>query len=266
VTAESQPPESPTAGGEMSLWGHLAELRGRILKALSGIAVGCVLAWNMADRLLDCLLRPVLKELPSGQALVFTGLEDAFLLVFKTSLWAGFLLASPWWLWQIWAFVAPALTRLEKQAVPRLTALATLLLAGGAAFAYFLAFPLTFRFFLAFSSEVLQPLPAADRYLSLAMGLILAFALAFQLPLILMFLNRLGLVDSEGLRRRRNYAVIIFFIVGALLTPPDVASQIALALVLMGLYELSILLTSRKFFSLKKAIPEKSRGDAGGEP
>jgi len=250
VTAD--PPEKIPADGEMSLWGHLAELRGRLLKALAGVAVGCLLAWNLADRLLDFLLRPVLKELPEGQALVFTGLEDAFMLVFKTSLWAGFLLASPWWLWQAWAFVAPALTRREKKAVPSLTALATLLLAGGAAFAYFLAFPLTFRFFLAFSSEVLQPLPAADRYLSLAMGLILAFALAFQLPLILMFLNRLGLVEAEGLRRRRSYAIIIFFIVGALLTPPDVASQIALALVLMGLYELSILLTGRGFLGLKK--------------
>jgi sec-independent protein translocase protein TatC len=252
--------ESPEKNpGHMSLWEHLAELRSRIIKALLGIAAGCVLAWNIADILLDCLLRPVLKELPAGQALVFTGLEDAFLLVFKTSLWAGFLLASPWWIWQAWAFVAPALTTLEKKAVPRLTALATLLLAGGAAFAYFLAFPLTFRFFLAFSSEVLQPLPAADRYLSLAMGLILAFALAFQLPLILMFLNRLGLVEPEGLRRRRSYAIIIFFIVGALLTPPDVASQVALAAVLMGLYELSILLTSRNFLGLKKTIPEKSR-------
>jgi sec-independent protein translocase protein TatC len=188
----------------------------------------------------------VLKELPAGQTLVFTGLEDAFLLTFKTSLWAGILLSSPWWLWQTWAFVAPALTNLEKKAVPRLTFLATILLVGGAAFAYFLAFPLAFKFFLAFSSEVLRPLPAADRYLSLAMGLILAFALAFQLPLVLMLLNRLGLVEAEGLRRGRRYAVIAFFIVGAILTPPDVASQVALALVLMGLYELSILLTSRR--------------------
>jgi len=236
----------------MSFWEHLAELRSRLLKAILGILAGCILAWNMAEKLLGCLLRPVLKELPDGQALIFTGLEDAFLLMFKTSLWAGFLLASPWWLWQAWAFVAPALTRMEKRAVLPLTIIATLLLVSGTAFAYFLAFPLTFKFFLAFSSEVLQPLPAADRYLSLAMGLILAFALAFQLPLVLMLLNRLGLVEAEGLRRRRSYAIIIFFIAGAVLTPPDVASQIALALVLMGLYELSILLTSRRFFGLKR--------------
>jgi sec-independent protein translocase protein TatC len=235
-------------GGEMSLWEHLAELRSRIIKALLGIAAGCLLSWNFAESIMNFLLRPVLKELPAGQALIFTGLEDAFLLLFKTSLWAGVLLASPWCLWQIWAFVAPALTRLEKKALPRLTALATILLLSGAAFAYFLAFPLTFKFFLAFSSETLRPLPAADRYLSLAMGLILAFSLAFQLPLILMFLNRLGLVSAEGLRRRRSYAIILFFIVGAILTPPDVASQIALALVLMALYELSIILTSTRFF------------------
>ena len=229
----------------MSLWEHLAELRRRIIKALLGLLLGCVLAWNMAGKILDYLLRPVLKELPAGRALVFTGLEDAFLLTFKTSLWAGALLASPWWLYQAWAFVAPALTRQEKMAVPPLAALATLLLVSGAAFAYFLAFPFTFKFFLAFSSEVLQPLPAADRYLSLAMGLILAFALAFQLPLILMFLSRLGLIEAEWLRRQRSYAVIFFFIAAALLTPPDVVSQVVLALVLMGLYELSIILISR---------------------
>jgi sec-independent protein translocase protein TatC len=241
MIADFRPPEETPAGG-MSVWEHLAELRGRIIKALLGLMVGFVLAWNLAEKILGYLLRPVLKELPAGQALIFTGLEDAFLLTFKTSLWAGALLASPWWLYQVWAFVAPALTRLEKKAVPRLTALATLLLAAGAAFAYFLAFPFTFKFFLAFSSEVLQPLPAADRYLSLAMGLILAFSLAFQLPLVLMFLSRLGLVEADWLRRRRGYAVIVFFIVAAVLTPPDVVSQIVLALALIGLYELSIVL------------------------
>ena len=225
-----------------SVWDHLAELRNRIIKALLGLLAGCLLAWNMAGDILDYLLHPVLKELPAGQALVFTGLEDAFLLTFKTSLWAGALLASPWWLYQLWAFAAPALTRQEKKAVPRLTVLATLLLLSGASFAYYLAFPFTFKFFLAFSSELLQPLPAADRYLSLAMGLILAFALAFQLPLILFFLSRLGLVKAEGLRRRRGYAIIIFFILAAILTPPDVFSQVILGLALMGLYELSIIL------------------------
>ena len=228
-----------------SMWEHLAELRNRIIKALLGLLAGCLLAWNMAGYILDHLLRPVMKELPAGQALVFTGLEDAFLLTFKTSLWAGALLSSPWWLYQLWAFAAPALTRQEKKIVPRLTALATLLLLSGAAFAYFLAFPFTFKFFLAFSSELLQPLPAADRYLSLAMGLILAFALAFQLPLILFFLSRLGLVKAEGLRRRRGYACIFSFILAAVLTPPDVFSQVVLGLALMGLYELSIILIGR---------------------
>ena len=263
MTTNSQPPENAPPGGEMGFLEHLAELRGRILKAILGVIVGCALAWNMAESLLDHLLRPVLKELPPGQALIFTGLEDAFLLTFKISLWAGLLLSSPWWLWQIWAFVAPALTRLEKRAVLPLTAFATLLLSGGAAFAYFLAFPLTFKFFLTFSSEILQPLPAADRYLSLAMGLMLAFALAFQLPLVLMLLSRLGLVEAEGLRRRRRYAILIFFIVGALLTPPDVASQVILALALMGLYELSILLTSRRFFG--PIILGRPPETAGGE-
>ena len=242
---ESQPEAAPTDGA-MSFLAHLAELRTRLIKAFLGAAVAWAVAWNFVDAVLDFLLRPVLAALPPGQGLVYTGLEDAFLLTFKISLWSGALLASPWWFYQVWAFVAPALNPAEKKAVPRLAAMSTFLLAGGAAFAYYLAFPLTFKFFLTFSSEAMLPLPAADRYCSLAMGLILAFALAFQLPLVLMLLGRLGLVSRESLRRFRRYAVLVAFLTGALLTPPDVTSQVALAVVLLLLYELSIFLVGRR--------------------
>jgi sec-independent protein translocase protein TatC len=234
------------AADEMSFPAHLAELRRRMLKALAGTIPACVVTWNFAEQILGFLLQPVLKVLPAGRRLIYTGLEDAFLLTLKTSLWAGALLAAPWWMYQTWAFVAPALHPTEKKAVPALAALGTLLLIAGAAFAYFLAFPLTFKFFLAFTTEAMQPLPAVDRYCSLAMGLILAFALAFQLPLVLMLLGRLGLIDAEGLRRHRRYAILTSFILGAILTPPDAISQIALASALLVLYELSIILINRR--------------------
>jgi hypothetical protein len=138
-------------------------------------------------------------------------------------------LGSPFCLYQLWAFAAPGLRKEEKAKVPKLAALATVLFLAGAAFAYFIAFPLTFQFFLAFSSDAMQPLLAIDRYMSLAMSLVLAFAAAFQLPLVLMFLAAIGLIGPEFLRKNRSYAIVLIFVVAAVLTPPDVMSQIILA-------------------------------------
>ena len=243
MTPERQPGEEAK---EMSFIGHLTELRARLIKSLVGVVAACLAAWNLAEPILNFVLRPVLKVLPEGQSLIFTGLQDAFLITLKVSLWAGVMLSSPWWLYQLWAFVAPALKPGEKKMAVPLAALAFILLLAGAAFAYFLAFPLAFQFFIGFSSEALTPLLAVDRYCSLALSLILAFALAFQLPLALMFLERLGLIEAATLRRHRRYAILLAFILGAVMTPPDVVSQVLLAGALLLLYELSILLMGRK--------------------
>jgi sec-independent protein translocase protein TatC len=239
-------PDQPAEAGEMSLIGHLTELRSRLIKSLLGVAVGGLAAWNLAEPILRLLLKPVLKVLPEGQGLVFTGLQDAFLLTLKVSLWAGVMLSAPWWLYQLWAFVAPALKPGEKKMAWPLAALAFGLLLAGAAFAYFLALPLAFQFFIGFSSEAVAPLPAVDRYCSLALGLVLAFALAFQLPLALMFLERLGVIEAAALRRHRRYAILLAFVLGAVMTPPDVVSQALLAGALLLLYELSLLLMKAK--------------------
>jgi len=236
-------PNRPEADpNDMTLVGHLAELRSRLIKSLLALIAGCAATWSFAEDIVGFILRPVIEILPPGQTLIYTGLQDAFIITFKTGLWAGLFLTTPFWMYQIWAFVAPALKPREKQKAPLLAGLATILMLAGAAFAYFLAFPLAFKFFLTFSTDLMHPLLAVDRYLSLALGLILAFALAFQLPLALMFLGRLGLIEAAFLRRHRRYAVLIAFILGALLTPPDVVSQCLLAFSLLLLYELSIIL------------------------
>lgn len=232
----------PPAPADLSLIEHLAELRRRLIRGLLAVVVGCLAAWNVAGDILTFLLKPVLKLLPSGQGLIYTGLQDGFVITIKTSLWAGLMASSPFWMYQLWAFVAPALYAREKKQAASLAALSATLMLAGAAFAYYLAFPLAFKFFINFSTDNLQPLLAVDRYCSLAMSLILAFALAFQLPLVLMFLGRLGLVDAALLRRHRRYSILGAFIVGAVLTPPDVISQCLLAGALLILYELSIFL------------------------
>jgi len=230
---------------ELTLIEHLAELRRRLIKGLLAVVVGCLAAWNVAGDILNLLLKPVLDLLPAGQSLIYTGLQDGFVITLKTSLWAGVLASSPFWMYQLWAFVAPALYTREKKQVTGLAALSATLMLAGAAFAYFLAFPLAFKFFINFSTDNLQPLLAVDRYCSLAMSLILAFALAFQLPLALMFLGRLGLVDAAFLRRHRRYSILGAFVLGAVMTPPDVISQCLLAGALLVLYELSIFLVGR---------------------
>jgi sec-independent protein translocase protein TatC len=235
---------------------HLAELRRRLIACLVVVGLLTLACWNLAGPILDLIMSPVLKLLANESALVYTGLPDAFSVTFKVSLWAGAILSAPFCFFQLWAFVAPGLRPEEKAKVPGLTILATSLFLAGLAFAYFLAFPITFGFFLKFSSKIMRPLLTVDRYMSLVMSLALAFALSFQLPLVLTFLSRLGLVSPAFLKKERPYALVLIFILAALLTPPDVISQIILAVALMALYELSIFLVQRETKSKQKQKPQ----------
>jgi sec-independent protein translocase protein TatC len=221
-----------------SFFSHLAELRRRLILCLLCATVLTVVAWNFHSFLLTVVLAPVTRLTPTS-TMIFTGLPDAFAVAFKVSLWAGLMASAPFCLLQLWAFVAPGLLPSERSKAPLLTLLAVVLFVSGALFAYFVAFPLTFRFFLAFSSEELTPLLAVDRYLSLALSLVAAFALSFQMPLVLTFLAHVGIVSPKFLRKNRSYAVVCIFIAAAVLTPPDVISQIVLACPLLLLYALS---------------------------
>jgi sec-independent protein translocase protein TatC len=239
---EDEEEDATSKPGGMSLLAHLAELRRRIIYSLVCVFVLACAAWNFAGPILDLIMRPVLSLLPSEAGLYYTGLPDAFSINFKVSLWAGAVGGAPFCLYQLWAFVAPGLLAEERAKVMPLTLMATVLFLAGTAFASLVAFPMTFKFFLAFSSEAMRPLLTIDRYMSLVMSMVLAFALSFQLPLVLMFLSRLGIISSEFLRSKRGYAIVLIFILAAVLTPPDVISQIILAGTLIVLYEFSLFL------------------------
>ena len=251
----------PEGGGLLS---HLHELRGRIIKSLLFIAVGFGVAFNFADQILAVLIMPLKAVLPPGQKLIYTGLPDGFLVSLKIGLWGGVFLSAPLWLYQVWAFVAPGLYRSERKKISGLTFSATLLLFLGAAFGYALVLPLAFKFFVGFSNDMLMALPDLKSYFALAMSLLLAFGLVFQLPLAILFLAGLGLVTSSLLTKGRKYAILLIFIVAAILTPPDVLSQILMAIPMMGLYELSIKLVARN--EKKKAAEEAAyeKENAGG--
>ncbi|MDR3153238.1 MAG: twin-arginine translocase subunit TatC [Deltaproteobacteria bacterium] len=227
---------------ELTFLDHLTELRSRLIKGLIAVVPAVLIAYEFSGRILGFLSAPLMALLPPGQGLVAMALPDTFLIHMKIALWGGVFVSAPFWLYQLWAFVAPGLYRKEKRAALKLTAAAFLLLTGGAAFAYYVVLPAGFRFFLGFAAGEVTVLPAISGYLSLVMTLLFAFGLAFQLPLLLLFLAATGLVDSGKLSRFRRFAILIIAVLAAFLTPPDVISQIFMAIPLILLYELSLFL------------------------
>jgi sec-independent protein translocase protein TatC len=172
---------------------------------------------------------------------VFTGLPEAFFTYLKVSFLAAIMVASPVILYQFWLFVAPGLYDKEKRLLIPIVVLSSIFFVGGALFGYFVVFPYGFKFFLGFATEIIRPLPSMKEYLSFSSKLLIAFGLVFELPLIITFLAKLGIVTVPFLKKNRKYALLLFFVGAAILTPPDVVTQVMMAMPLMVLYEVSII-------------------------
>ncbi|MEE8399807.1 MAG: twin-arginine translocase subunit TatC [Desulfobacterales bacterium] len=220
---------------------HLEELRSRLITAFAAVGIGFVLSYGFKEKLFQILTRPLIAAMGAGDKLIFTGLPEAFFAYLKVSLLAGILLATPVILYQFWMFVVPGLYDKERRLIFPVVFLSSLFFAGGALFGYFVVFPLGFKFFLGFATDRIQALPSMREYLSFSSKLLLAFGLAFELPIVLTFLAKLGIVSVDFLKKNRKYALLLFFVGAAILTPPDVVTQVLMAIPLMGLYELSIL-------------------------
>lgn len=228
---------------KLPLTSHLQELRKRLILSFIAIGVGFVLCYAFAESLFDILASPLLKLMPAGGSLIFTSVAEAFFTYMKIAFITGLILTSPFVLYQIWAFVAPGLYRNEKRYVIPFIFLGSLFFATGILFAYFVAIPVGFRFLLGYATDFIKPMPSMKEYLSFSIKFLLAFGLVFEFPVVLILLSRVGVVDSKMLARNRKYAILLIFIFAAILTPPDIVSQVLMALPLMALYELSILLT-----------------------
>ena len=237
---------------KLPLTSHLQELRKRLILSFVAVGAGFALCYAFAEKIFDVLSAPLLEKMPAGGSLIFTSVAEAFFTYMKVAFIAGLILASPFVLYQIWAFVAPGLYRHEKRyAVPFVLA-GSFFFALGIFFAYYVALPVGFKFLLGFATDFIKPLPSMKEYLSFSIKFLLDFGLVFEFPVVLVLLARIGVIDAKTLARQRKYAILLIFIFAAVLTPPDIISQVLVALPLMGLYELSIFLS--KIFG-KKSPP-----------
>ena len=238
---------------------HLTELRSRLVKSIIYLFIFFIVCYFFAENIYGFLLAPyaeAVKDDEVGRRMIFTALQETFITYLKVAFFAAMFIASPIILTQIWKFVAPGLYKNEKKALlPYLIATPVLFLLGGM-LVYYLIMPLAIKFFLSFETSAhLSNLPIqleakVNEYLSLIMRLIFAFGISFQLPVLLSLLARVGFINSQYLKKRRKYVIIIIFTVAAVLTPPDPITQIGLGIPLLILYELSIL--SVRFIEKKK--------------
>lgn len=251
MTDEIDPVASP-------LLAHAVEFRRRLVISLWAILAGFVICYLFAEDLYGFLVRPLAQASHGDHRMIYTGLTEAFVTYIRLALWGGTILAFPVIAAQVWGFVAPGLYRHERKVFFSFLLAVPVLFLAGAAMAYYLVFPMAWAFFLSFevtggaAALPIQMEARVSEYLSLAMTIIFAFGLSFQLPVILVLMARAGLVTSQKLSQFRRYAIVLIFIVAAVLTPPDVFSQIALALPMMLLYEISVI--GAKWV-------EKNRGD-----
>lgn len=242
---------------------HLGELRDRLVRCFIAVGIGFLAAYFFKEKLFEILIAPLVIAMgESGNAkMIFTGLPEAFFTYLKVSFLAGLILATPVLFYEFWMFVSPGLYRTEKKYFLPIVILSVLFFVIGASFGYFIVFPYGFKFFLGFATENIQAMPSMKEYLSFASKMLLAFGFVFELPLVLTFLARMGLVTVSFLRKNRKYAILIFFIAAAVITPPDVVTQIMMALPLMLLYEISII--GAKLFGKKKVSETDDEDDPG---
>jgi sec-independent protein translocase protein TatC len=245
---------------KLPLTSHLQELRKRLILSFIAIGVGFCLCYTFADSIFNILAAPLTDILKAkGGSLIFISVAEAFFTYMKVAFIASVILTSPFILYQIWAFVAPGLYQKEKKYVIPFVGGGSLFFALGVLFGYFVAIPVGFKFLLGYATDIIKPMPSMKEYLSFSIKFLLAFGLVFEFPVVLVLLAKIGIIDAKMLARQRKYAILLIFIVAAAVTPsPDLISQVLMALPLMGLYELSILLS--RIFG-KKPAPVSSEGD-----
>ena len=228
----------------MPLLDHLGELRRRIFRCLIAVVLGFCVCYSGSDLLYAEVLRPLKDSLPSTAKIVFGNLPGPFFLHLKLAALASVFLVSPYLFYQVWAFITPGLYAHERKYIVPLGMISAVFFISGAAFCYIVVFPFAFTFFLQYSTDVVSAMLEVEIYFSFVLKLIFAFGLIFEMPLFAFFLARMGLVTAGLMRRVRKYALLGILVVAAILTPPDVFSQLLMAGPMFILYELSIVVAA----------------------
>ena len=226
---------------ERPLIAHLLELRSRLLRGFAGLVVVLVCLLPFANKLYALLAQPLLDKLPKGGQLIATQVASPFFAPMKLAFFAALMLSMPWLLYQAWAFVAPGLYAHERRLGIPLIISSTLLFLLGMSFCYFFVFGQVFTFIASFAPKSITPAPDIEAYLSFVMTMFLAFGLSFEVPVAQVVLAKLGVISVEKMKEWRSYFIVGAFVVAAIVTPPDVISQLALAIPMCLLYELGLL-------------------------
>jgi sec-independent protein translocase protein TatC len=239
--------------GEDTFISHLVELRDRLLRALVAFGLVLLVLVPFSSDLYDLLASPMMRALPEGAKMIATGVITPFLVPVKVAMMVAFVLTLPFTLYQAWSFVAPGLYRHEKQLVLPLVVASTLLFIIGIAFCYFFVFNTVFHFIHQIAPKSISVAPDIENYLNFVLTMFLAFGLTFETPIVVVMLTRMGIVTIDQLREARAYFIVGAFVIAAVVTPPDVVSQLLLAIPMCLLFELGLFAA--------RFVPPRTRGD-----
>jgi sec-independent protein translocase protein TatC len=248
--------ETTDPGQEQSFLTHLIELRQRLVRAALAVVIVFLALTPFMKEIFDLLSQPMMAALPAGSKLLATGVTTPFMVPLKVTLFAALLIALPYVLWQTWAFVAPGLYKHEKKLAAPLIASSVIMFFLGMAYCYFIVFGLIFKAITGFAPVTVAVAPDIEAYFGFVLGMFLAFGLAFEVPIVVVLLARFGIADVDKMKQARPYVIVGAFIVAAVFTPPDVLSQLLLAVPLCLLYELGVFIA--RFVVKPKAADESA--------
>ena len=233
--------DDESEGGKMSFLEHLDELRKRIIRALLSLVLGIAIGLFFINDIIDFVMRPLSAALPPGGKFIYTEAPEAFMLYLRIAVIAGLIIATPLIFWQVWLFIAPALYSKERRYAIPFVVLSTAGFIGGAAFSHYLAFPVMWRFFASFTNDIMTFTPRIEPTFSMYMRMLLGMGLVFQMPALVFFLAKMGVITARWMLRQFKYAVLVIFIVAAVVTPdPSYTSQLMVAIPMLVLYIVSI--------------------------
>ncbi len=249
------------SNGRMPFTAHLEELRFRIIRIIAALAIGFAISYGYKEWLFKVITKPLADVLPPKSFMIYTGMAEAFFIYMQLAFFASLFLSAPYCLYQIWKFISPGLHTQEKKYVFPFVLVSSTLFIAGVLFGYFVVLPPACAFFASFASDFLKPMFSLKEYLSLTTKFLLGFGISFELPVFLFFMTKIGIVNPRMLAKQRRYAILVIFIIAAILTPsPDPFNQTLMAIPLMVLYEVGIVVSK---FAEKK--PATADGGAGVE-